>query len=119
MRNANWVLLIAGLLLAHGAAAEDGARWDDSHMQSRHQDTPSSTRVKLSGESGYSALASGSSETTTTVPEAIEYTSQRQWVQGSLSTSNKPSDAAASGGSSSSGIQRGSSLRAGSVHSRR
>ena len=87
-------------------------------MQSRHQATPPSTRVKLSGESGYGALASGSSETTTAVPEAIEYTSQRQWVHGSLSTSKKPSDAAASGSSSSSGISRASTLR-GSVHSRR
>ena len=118
MRTMNWLLLIGGLLLAHGAAAEDGARWDDSHMQSRHQETPSSTRVKLSGESGYGALASGSSETTTAVPEAIEYTSQRQWVQGPLSTSKKRSGAAASGDSSSSGISRASPLR-GSVHSRR
>ncbi len=118
MRNTNWLSLIGGLLLAHGAAAEDGARWDDSHMQSRHQATPPSTRVKFSGESGYGALASGSSETTTAVPESIEYTSQRQWVQGSLSTSTKPSDGGASDSSSSSGISRASTLR-GSVHSRR
>lgn len=130
MRRESLALVFAGLLVAVSASgdppvsppeqatASPAPAWDDSHMQSRHQATPPSTRAKFTGESGYGALASGSSETTTAVPEAIEYTSQRQWVQGSLSTSKKPSGAAASGDSSSSGISRASTLR-GSVHTRR
>jgi hypothetical protein len=131
MRRESLVLAFAGLLVAGSAAAEEPAApaperaaassasaWDESHMQSRYQATPPSTRPKLTGESGYGALASGSSETRTVVPEAIEYTSQRQWVQGALSTSTQASGAATSESSSSSGISRASTLR-GSVHSRR
>ena len=120
MRNTNWLLLISGLLLAHGAAAEDKEPvWDDSHMQSRYQATPPSSRPRFSGESGYGALASGGGTATkTAVSEEIEYTSERQWIQGAL-TSSKPTANTATPSKGGSGISRGSQLRASSVSSSR
>jgi hypothetical protein len=104
------------------AAADSGARWDDSHMQSRHRDTPRTSRPRLEGESGYGALASGGAASSKQIMEELEFTSQREWAQGPLSTgSDAKAKAAASaaGDSRSSGIQRGSQLRAGAVHSGR
>lgn len=104
------------------AAADSGAQWDDSHMQSRHQDTPRTSRPRLEGESGYGALASGSATSSKQVEEALEFTSQREWAQGPLSTGSTArakAAASAAGDSRSSGIQRGSQLRANAVHSGR
>ncbi|HEY8121602.1 MAG TPA: hypothetical protein VII78_09810 [Myxococcota bacterium] len=95
-------------------AAAAGAKWDDSHMQSRYQETPRTKRPRLVGESGYGALASGSSATSQRVSEGIEFTSQRQWIQGELPTSAS-ANGAASGSSGGDHISRGSQLRAGSV----
>jgi hypothetical protein len=99
-------------------AADSGAQWDDSHMQSRHRETPRTNRPRLTGESGYGALASGSSTTSKAVAEELEFTSQRQWTQGALSTGSTASaEAAASAArpSGSEGISRGSALRANAV----
>ncbi len=99
-------------------AAAQGAAWDDSHMQARYQETPRTKRPRITGESGYGALASGSAAASKEVSEEIEFTSQRQWIQGQLSTSNsrKPKTSeSALGGDKSSGIIRGSALRAGAV----
>ena len=120
MRNMNWLVLISGLLLAHGAAAEEKApTWDDSHMQSRFQATPPSSRPRFSGESGYSALANGSAAgTKTAVPEEIEYTSQRQWIQGALTPSD-PRESAATPSNSDFSMSRSSQLRSNAVSSSR
>lgn len=67
------------------SAAGETAPWDDSHMQSRYQETPRASRPRLSGTTGYGALANGGAEASEQVAEEIEFTSQRQWVQGSLS----------------------------------
>jgi hypothetical protein len=104
------------------AAADSGAQWDDSHMQSRHQDTPRTSRPRLEGESGYGALASGSATSSQQIAEELEFTSQREWAKGPLSTGSAArakAAASAAGEASSSGIQRGSQLRAGAVHSGR
>jgi hypothetical protein len=129
MRN-GWLALATAVTVAVGAvaAAEEpraqspSPAWDDSHMQARYQETPRTNRPRITGESGYGALASGSAEASKQVSEEIEYTSQRQWIQGQLSTSNsrKPkTEASALRGDSGSGIVRGSALRAGSVSSGR
>jgi hypothetical protein len=102
--------------------ADFGAQWDDSHMQSRHQDTPRGSRPRLTGESGYGALASGSAKSSDQVATELEFTSQRQWTQGPLSTGSAAQAKAAestANGSGSTGISRGSALRAGAVHSGR
>jgi hypothetical protein len=102
------------------APADSGAQWDDSHMQSRHQDTPRTNRPRLEGESGYGALASGSATSSKQVSEELEFTSQREWLQGPLSTrsaAEAKAAASAASDSRSSSIQRGSQLRAGAVHS--
>jgi hypothetical protein len=98
------------------------AGWDDSHMQSRYQLTPPSTRPRISGESGYSALVSGSSETRTAVAESVEHATQRQWTQGAISSVVTPVIPPSSGGKGSNNtphIPRGSALRAGAVSSSR
>jgi len=108
--------------LSKNAAADSGAQWDDSHMQSRHQDTPRTTRPRIEGESGYGALESGSASSSKQVTEELEFTSQREWTQGPLSTgSGAQAKAAASATTDarSSGISRSSQLRANAVHSGR
>jgi hypothetical protein len=106
--------------------ASAAAAWDDSHMRSRYQETPRAKRPLITGETGYGALASGSAAASSAVAEGIEFTSQRQWTQGNLSTSTPASQASGptpqsrepgsvhrqgrSGG-------RDSQLRRGSVHS--
>lgn len=104
------------------AAADSGAQWDDSHMQSRHRDTPRGSRPRLTGESGYGALASGSAKSSDRVATELEFTSQRQWTQGALptgSTAGSNGAGSAANGSGSAGLSRGSQLRAGAVHSGR
>jgi hypothetical protein len=127
-----WLALAAVMTTGASALADEpaatptptahGAGWDDSHMQARYQETPRSKRPRITGESGYGALASGSAAASKEVSEKIEFTSQRQWVQGPLSTSSarKPKTSpSATSGDASSGISRGSALRAGSVSSGR
>jgi hypothetical protein len=95
-----------------------GAQWDDSHMQSRHQDTPRTSRPHLTGESGYGALASGNATASAPTVQELEFTSQREWEQGALSTGSKAkaeAAASASQSSTSGAIPRGSALRAGAV----
>jgi len=106
---------------ASQATQSQAAAWDDSHMQSRYQTTPPTTRPRISGESGYGALASGSSETRTAVGEAVEFSTQRQWKQGALTPSAQPPSDASAGSdrNHTPGISRGSALRAGSVSSGR
>jgi hypothetical protein len=99
--------------------AASGAGWDDSHMASRYQETPRSSRPRVMGESGYGALASGSAATQEQVPDGIEFTTQRQWVQGAFSSSKSKADEPRGPQRSGSGIVRGSTLRANSVSSRR
>ncbi len=106
------------------AAPPPAVAWDDSHMQSRHQEAPPTKRPLITGESGYGALASGSSKSSEQVPESIEHASQRQWTQGPLTgttsaassgtsfSSPEPGSVHRSGQSGS----RGSQLRGGSVH---
>ena len=114
---------IGALLFAAGAEADDSReRWDDSHMQSRYTPTPPTQRPHFEGETGYAQLARGGSETRTKVPEQIEFTSQRQWVQGPLTVSATPGVEGAAGSSSfgSAGRSDGppsSALRSGAVHS--
>jgi hypothetical protein len=124
-----WLAIVVAMTAGAGASAEtpapqeaaaSGASWDDSHMRARYQETPRTQRPRITGESGYGALASGSAESSTQVSEAIEYTSQRQWIQGALT----PSRAQPSAGQSvkegdGSGISRRSTLRANSVSSGR
>jgi hypothetical protein len=103
-------------------AADSGAQWDDSHMQSRHQDTPGGSRPRLTGESGYGALATGSTKSSDQVATELEFTSQRQWTQGALPTGSAAGAngaGSAANGSGSAGLSRGSQLRAGAVHSGR
>jgi hypothetical protein len=91
-------------------------------MQSRYQPTPPSTRPRISGESGYSALVSGSSETRTAVAESVEHATQRQWTQGAISSVATPVIPPSSSGKGSNNtphIPRGSALRAGAVSSSR
>ena len=98
------------------ASPAPSAPWDESHMRSRYQETPRGKRPLITGESGYGALASGSSQTATRVSPELEFTSQREWAQGPLSTSSSAN--AASGSESSpqpSRISRGSAIRAASV----
>jgi len=61
MRHLTSCLLGASFFLASAAWADGakGPQWDDSHMQSRHQETPPTNRPRISGESGYGALQSG------------------------------------------------------------
>ncbi|HEU4429080.1 MAG TPA: hypothetical protein VFT98_10020 [Myxococcota bacterium] len=103
-------------------APPQAAAWDDSHMQSRYQPTPPTNRPRISGESGYAALTSGSSETRTAVSESVEFATQRQWTQGALSTVVTPVIPPSSGGKDGNNtphISRGSALRAGAVSSGR
>jgi hypothetical protein len=106
-----------------GAPPERAApAWDDSHMQSRYQTTPPTNRPRISGESGYAALTSGSSETRTAVSESVENATQRQWTQGALSSVVTPVIPSSSGGKGANNtprIPRGSQLRAGAVSSGR
>lgn len=117
MRHLTSCLLGASLLAATSAWADGatGPQWDDSHMRSRHEETPATNRPRISGESGYGALQSGSATTNTAVRPELEYTSQRQWIQGALSSSGSSNQAAAppkASGDKSSGISRGSAIRA-------
>jgi hypothetical protein len=101
-----------------GAAA--GAGWDDSHMQSRHGETPRTNRPRISGVTGYGALVSGAAEPSKPTVEELEFTSQREWAQGALSVGSNERARAAESASQPSGstrIQRGSTLRSGSVTS--
>lgn len=114
MRQKIGLLLVVGLLAAEGVAAGDEReRWDDSHMQSRYQPTPPSNRPRLEGTSGYAQVLNGGAETRTAVATQLEYTTQRQWIQGPLSTGSEAKSEAA-GTSRSSGASaptRGSQLR--------
>jgi hypothetical protein len=101
------------------APAQSGAAWDDSHMASRYQETPRSNRPRIVGESGYGALASGSAATQEQVPDGIEFTTQRQWVQGAFSSSKSKAQEPSGPQRSGSGITRGSTLRANAVSARR
>ena len=101
-------------------AGAAGAQWDDSHMQSRHGETPRTNRPRISGVTGYGALVSGGAEPSKPAVEELEFTSQREWAQGGLSVgSNERARAAESAGrpSGSSRIQRSSTLRASAVSS--
>ena len=103
-----------------GEPAAAGAQWDDSHMQSRHGETPRTNRPRISGVTGYGALVNGGAEPSKQTVEELEFTSQREWAQGELSVgSNERARAAesASRPSGSSRIQRGSTLRSGAVSS--
>jgi len=96
--------------------------WDDSHMQSRYRATPPTNRPRISGESGYAALASGSSETRTAVSESVEFATQRQWTQGAVSTAVTPvisESAPRESENTTPHVSRGSTLRAGAVSSGR
>lgn len=121
MRHKTWMLLVSGLVLAQGALAGDEREsWDDSHMRSRHQVAPPNGRPRIEGTSGYAQILNGGAETKTEVATELEFTTQREWAQGPLSTSsNAKSEAAASRVPAPSAPNRGSQLRAGSVHSRR
>jgi|GEM_PF-3405232 len=122
MRHLTSSLLGASLLFASSAWAEGdkGPEWDDSHMRSRHQEFRSEERPRITGESGYGALQSGSATTSTAVSPELEYTSQRQWIQGALSSSSSSKAPATvkSSGDKTSGISRGSSLRGSSTRGR-
>jgi hypothetical protein len=109
-------------------AGTTAATWDDSHMQSRYQETPRARRPLLSGTTGYGALASGGAEASAQVPAEIEFTSQRQWVQGSLAGPSRSQQAASESSRSQAPgtVHRGgndagreSQLRRGSVHGSR
>jgi hypothetical protein len=121
-----WISLTPAVAFAEPAAdavaARDlpdaGAAWDDSHMRSRYQETPRTRRPRITGESGHGALASGSAETNAAVAEGLEFTTQRQWVQGPLGSSSAQAAPSASDRSSGSGITRGSALRAAARSSR-
>jgi hypothetical protein len=126
------LMLLAAMTASAGALAEappakeqppsTGARWDDSHMQSRYQETPRTKRPRITGESGYGALTSGTAQASKQVSEQIEFTSQRQWNEGPLSTgsvANAKAAESAAGASGSSPISRGSTLRSGAVRSGR
>lgn len=107
---------------APGAPPAAGAQWDDSHMRSRHRETPRTKRPRLEGESGYGALVSGNATASAATVQELEFTTQREWEQGALSTgSAEKAKAAASAStvSESNGISRGSAIRAGSTSSRR
>jgi hypothetical protein len=104
------------------AAPAPSAQWDDSHMQSRHRETPRTERPRLTGESGYGALVSGNATRSAPAVQELEFTSQREWEKGALSTgSNAKAQAAASAATSSqsTGISRGSAIRAGATSGRR
>jgi hypothetical protein len=91
-------------------------------MRSRHEETPATNRPRVSGESGYGALLSGSAKTNTAVTPELEYTSQRQWIQGALSSSGSSNTTAApqkASGDKGSGISRGSAIRSGATSSGR
>jgi len=124
MRHLTSCLLGASLFAASAAWAEGakGSDWDDSHMQSRHQEFRSEQRPRITGESGYGALQSGSATTSLAVSPELEYTTQRQWIQGALSSSSSSSKAPATlkaSGDKTSGISRGSSSRGSSRRSSR
>jgi hypothetical protein len=101
------------------------AAWDDSHMQSRYEPVRPTNRPRIEGETGYALLARGGSEARKEVEPELEFTSQRQWTQGSLSGSGSSSGTASSLRSGATGgVHRSgrsgtpsSALRAGSVHS--
>jgi hypothetical protein len=91
-----------------------GAQWDDSHMQSRHGETRTSARPRISGQSGYGALASGSAEPSEAQVKELEFTTQREWEMGKLSTNSRERAKAAASASKPSGSPRptrGSELR--------
>lgn len=99
-----------------------GAQWDDSHMRSRHRETPRTERPRIQGESGYGALVSGSATPSSATVRELEFTTQREWEQGKLSTGSKErakAAASASTGKESKGISRGSAIRAGATSGRR
>jgi hypothetical protein len=102
------------------SAGPAGAAWDDSHMQSRYQETGRVQRPRLSGQSSYGALASGGAESSGNVKEQLEFTSQREWAQGPLSTGSVAKAQAAESAAQSersTPIQRNSTLRSGAVRS--
>ena len=100
-----------------------GAKWDDSHMQSRYRDTPRTQRPKIEGESGYAALATGTATHSAPAVQELEFTTQREWEQGKLSTGSKAKAAATASQNAPStelgGVARGSTLRGGAASSRR
>jgi hypothetical protein len=101
------VALMAAMALSAGALADTPAaptaprpssatevRWDDSHMLSRHAETPRSARPRIEGESGYGALSSGNATRSATTVQELEFTTQREWRQGALSTGSNAKAAA-------------------------
>ena len=109
---------------APARASADAAAWDDSHMQSRYQPVQPSNRTRIEGETGYGLLARGGAEARKQVEPELEFTSQRQWAQGSLSSSSSAGAAGSPRSGATSGVHRSgrsgtpsSALRAGSVHS--
>jgi uncharacterized protein YkwD len=104
------------------SAASSGPEWDDSHMRSLHRETPRTTRPRLVGESGYGALARGTATPSAPSVQELEFTTQREWAQGPLSTGSNAKQAAsasARGESSSSGLSRSSALRGAAQSGRR
>jgi hypothetical protein len=98
-----------------------GERWDDSHMRSRHQDVRRTERPRIQGESGYGALSSGNATASAPSVQELEFTTQREWEQGALSTgSNERARATASAGEKrpSGRISRNSQIRAESTSRR-
>lgn len=135
MRRSMWLSWIAGALLAQGMHAQEAATpnapaesaapraaeaWDDSHMRAKHQDfVPPPSRPRIEGTSGYAQVVNGGAETKTEVATELEFTTQREWTQGPLSTSSGAKSTSISKGSGASAPGRGSQLRAGSVSRQR
>ncbi len=92
-------------------------------MQSRYEPVKPSNRPRLEGETSYGLLARGGGEARTSVEPELEFTSQRQWVQGALSSQSSDAASPVRSGATGSVHRSGrsgtpsSALRAGSVHS--
>jgi hypothetical protein len=83
-----------------------GANWDDSHMQSRYGETQQAARPRISGQTGYAALANRNAEPSASQVRELEFTTQREWEKGELSTNSRARARAAESASMSSGSSR-------------
>jgi hypothetical protein len=101
------------------AAPRAAEAWDDSHMRTRHQDFVPPSRPRIEGTSGYAQVLNGGAETKTEVATELEFTSQREWTQGPLSTSSSAKSSSVTKGTGATAPGRGSQLRAGSVSRQR